>query len=96
MADKCPKCGAEDLTAAEQEAGLCYDCQRSERETENLRHQLAAVQAENARLIRDALRARIADIDAEWKRHRMSTALCDTNLGHYIHQAVEAAKEPKP
>ncbi|HUS46137.1 MAG TPA: hypothetical protein VM219_08940 [Phycisphaerae bacterium] len=48
--DKCPGCGASGLTDAEQDAGKCYDCQRSARKESELRRQLADAKAEVGRL----------------------------------------------
>ena len=41
MSEKCPDCGAEGLTVDEQAAGKCYDCQRLDKKTADLRRQLA-------------------------------------------------------
>lgn len=39
---KCPGCGGEAMTANEQAVGKCYDCQRHDRDTADLRRQLAS------------------------------------------------------
>ncbi len=44
--EKCPGCGAGGLTDAERDAGACYDCQRSARQENELRRQLAEAKAE--------------------------------------------------